>query len=427
MVDLTKKPYELDAARIAWVSQTIASMTEDEKICQLFAGMGAVKEENYLKGYVSRYPVGGFRYNPGTGRDILKQNTVLQQNSKIPLLIAANAEGGGDGVCVDGTAVGLPVKIGATGDAHYAYELGRICGTEAEAVGCNWLFAPVVDISMNWRNPIVSRRCFSKDADQVLEFGKAYLKGVSEHSGCICAFKHFPGDGADERDQHLSRSVNPLSCEEWDATYGKVYRGLIDAGVESVMAGHIMLPSYSRRLNPDLPDSEILPATLSEELLTGLLRGQLGFNGLIVTDATHMVGMTCEMKRSEALPRSIAAGCDMLLFFNDPEEDLMFVKKGYEDGIITEERLNDALTRILGMKAKMGLTAPFTPAQDRLPLVHCADHMAVEREVAERSITLVKHLEDVFPVTPERYPRVLIVPAKALSAISSTPSGKVSS
>ncbi len=150
-------------------------------------------------------------------------------------MIAANTEAGGNGACTDGTEIGVEVKIGATKDPKYAYEMGRVSGIEAAALGCNWSFAPITDINRNWRNPIISSRSFGSDPDMVLEMSKAYMKGFME-SNMVCAMKHFPGDGIDERDQHLSNSVNTYSTEEWDATFGKVYSGMIDAGVHTVMA-----------------------------------------------------------------------------------------------------------------------------------------------------------------------------------------------
>lgn len=415
MVDLKAKPFRLNDTQIEWVKSTIASMSVDEKIGQLFVNLGASREEEYLENVLKKYHIGGARYNPAFGKDVLEQNAILQRESKIPLLIAANTEGGGDGACIDGTAVGMPVKIGATGALEYAYNLGKVCGREAEAIGCNWLFAPIVDINMNWRNPIVSKRCFSNSAETVAKLGKEYLRGVKENSSCICAMKHFPGDGVDERDQHLSRSVNSLTVDEWDKTFGFVYKEMIDAGVQSVMVGHIMLPHYSKKLNPSLRDEDVLPATLSKEILSDLLRKKLGFNGLIVTDASHMVGLTCEMKRSEMLPKAIAAGCDMFLFFNDMDEDFGYMKEGYESGAISEERLNDALERILGMKASLKITEPFAVDRSKLPVVGCDEHKKIAAETASAAITLVKNKADIFPVIPQKYGRILIVPAKGLS------------
>ncbi|MCP1661071.1 glycoside hydrolase family 3 protein [Neisseria perflava] len=344
------------------------------------------------------------------------QNYILQTKSKIPLLIAANTEAGGNGACTDGTEVGLEVKIGATGNAKYAYEMGRVSGVEAAAIGCNWSFAPIVDILYNWCNPIISNRSFGNNPDMVLEIALAYMKGIQE-SGILPAAKHFPGDGVDERDQHLSFSVNSLSCEEWDKTYGKVYQGLIDAGLPSLMAGHIHLPAYEKHFNPDLQFEDCLPATLSKGILTDLLRGKMGFNGLVVTDASHMVGMTGAMKRSDILPTSIAAGCDLFLFFNDPDEDFGYMMNGYKNGVITDERLHDALRRTLGLKAKLGLHTKakeniLPPQAEALAKIGLPENKALFREVGDQAITLVKSKEDIFPVTPEKYKRILLVNVK---------------
>ena len=415
-VDLKAKPFHLSDEDIKWVQDTIASMSIEEKIGQLFVNMGASRTEEYLTGMLNNYHIGAVRYNPGKAEEVYDQNKILQENSKIPLLIAANTEAGGNCACTDGTEVGVEIKIGATKDAKWAYEMGRVSGVEASAIGCNWSFAPIVDINMNWRNPIISSRTFGSDPDQVLEMSLAYMKGIQE-SGIAPAAKHFPGDGVDERDQHLSFAPNHLSCEEWDATFGKVYQGLIDAGLPSIMAGHIHQPAYSKFFNPELKDEDLLPATLSKELITDLLRGKLGFNGVVVTDASHMVAMTSAMKRSDMLPTAIAAGCDLFLFFNDPDEDFGYMMDGYKNGIITDERLEAALTRILGLKASLGLHKKakneiMMPKEEAMKQIGLPENVALFKEVADRAITLVKDKQDIWPVTPEKYKRVLLVNVK---------------
>lgn len=415
MVDLTAAPFHLDEDAIAWVRQTIASMTEEEKIGQLFVNMGAERTEEYLTSVLDNYHIGAVRYNPGKAAEVWEQNYILQTKSKIPLLIAANTEAGGNGACTDGTYVGWEVKIGSTGDTTWAYEMGRVSGVEASAIGCNWSFAPIVDIVKNWRNPIVCTRTWGDDADLVLEMSKAYMRGIME-SGILPAAKHFPGDGIDERDHHLSSSVNSLSCEEWDETFGKVYKGLIDEGLPSIMAGHIMLPSYQRHFSPGTADEDLMPATLSKELLTDLLRGKLGFNGVVVTDASHMVGLTGAMARKDLLPQAIAAGCDLFLFFNDPAEDFQWMLDGYRNGVITEDRLTEALERILGLKAKLRLHC--TPREEILPpkdeamqRIGLPENVALAQQVSDRSITLVKNrAADLLPISPQKTPRVLVVP-----------------
>lgn len=417
MLNLKSKPYNLDEQSIQWVKDTIANMTIEEKIGQLFVNMGASRDEQYLKGVLNNYHIGAVRYNPGKAEDVYDQNKILQENSKIPLLIAANTENGGNGACTDGTYVGSQVKIGATNDPKYAYEMGRVSGVEAAAIGCNWSFAPVVDINRNWRNPIISSRCYSSSAEQVLEFSLEYMRGIME-SGIMPAAKHFPGDGIDERDQHLSFAPNWLSVDEWDATFGKVYGGLIDAGLPSIMAGHIALPEYVRYFNPEATIEELtMPATLSKYILTDLLRKKMGFNGVIVTDASHMVAMTSAMKRSEMLPTAIAAGSDLFLFFNDPDEDFKWMMDGYKNGIITDERLEEALTRILGLKAALGLhkkakTEILKPKEEAMAKIGLEENKIPALEIADKAITLVKNKEDIFPISPENQKRVLLVEPK---------------
>ncbi|WP_428911826.1 glycoside hydrolase family 3 protein [Niallia sp. Krafla_26] len=417
-VDLKAKPFNLTDSDIQWVEETIQSMSTEEKIGQLFVNMGSERTEEYLTNVLNTYHIGAVRYNPGKAEEVYDQNKILQENSKIPMLIAANTEAGGNGACTDGTEVGVEVKIGATKDPKWAYEMGRVSGVEAAAIGCNWSFAPIVDINYNWRNPIISSRSFSSDPDLVLEMSLAYMKGIQE-SGIAPAAKHWPGDGVDERDQHLSFSVNDLTTEAWDQTYGKVYKGLIDAGLPSIMAGHIHLPAYQRHFNPGVKDEDLLPATLSKEITTDLLRGKLGFNGVVVTDASHMLGLTGAMKRSELIPTSIAAGCDLFLFFNDPDEDFGFMMDGYKNGIITEERLQEALERILGLKAMLGLhkkakTEILPPKEEALAKIGLPENKALFKEVADHAITLVKDKQDIWPVTPEKYKRVLLVDVKGV-------------
>lgn len=421
MVDMKGNPFYLSDEDCKWVEDTIANMSLDEKIGQLFFNMGSSRDEDYLKMTVDKYHIGGIRYNPGPADDIHEQNRILQENSKIPLIIACNTENGGDGACVDGTTIGNQTKIGATRNAQYAYNLGYMSNKEAAAIGCNLSFAPVSDILYNWENPVIGIRTYGNDVDRVMEMTKAYMEGAHANPGFCCAAKHFPGDGLDFRDQHVANSVNDFSCEKWDETFGKVYKNLIDNGLEAIMAGHIMQPAYTRYYNPDIDDDDIMPATLSPELINGLLRTKLGFNGMVLTDASHMVGLTCRMKRCDLMPAAIAAGVDMFLFFNDMDEDFEAMKKGYEDGRITEERLSDALHRILALKAHMGLhkkdKKDIVPPREQVhDIVGCEEHKAMQKEISEKAITLVKYKDkDVLPMIPDRYKRIMIVYVKGLS------------
>ena len=415
LVDLRKKPYNLDEEAISWVENTIAQMTLDEKIGHLFVNMGSQRTEEYLTGVLKDYKIAAVRYNPGPAADIWEQNYILQTKSKIPLLIAANTESGGNGAVTDGTKIGDEIKIAATADSRHAYEMGKVAGIEAAAVGCNASFAPIMDLSRNWRNPIIANRTWGADVDQVIELSKEYMRGIMEH-GIVPFAKHFPGDGIDERDHHLSFASNPMTKSEWMETFGRIYGEMADAGLPGIMAGHIHLPNVEKEMHPERELDDMLPASLNKTLLDELLRGELGYNGAIVTDASHMIGMTASMPRRELLPTAIEAGCDLFLFFNDPEEDLQWMKEGLKNGLLTEERLHDALRRTLGLKAKLGLhlfegrrQEIMLPKEEALALIGKDEAKNLAKEVADKAITLVKSKQEgIFPVNPDRYKRILL-------------------
>ena len=241
---------------------------------------------------------------------------------------------------------------------------------------------------------------------------KEYLQGAKD-AGLASCMKHFPGDGLDERDQHIVTTNNTMSCKEWDENFGKVYKGMIDAGVEAVMIGHIRLPEYSRKLRPGIKDNEIMPATIAPELLQDLLRQELGFNGLIITDATHMVGLTSAIRREEMIPTALAAGCDMILYYRDKDEDINALKKGLENGTLTYERLDEAVTRVLAFKAMLKLHkkkegANLVPNKDGLSTIGCNEHLEVARDIADKAITLVKNTKNQLPITPKTHKRIML-------------------
>lgn len=421
MIDLKAKPYYLSDEDIAWVQKTISEMTPEEKVGQLFFQLTAGIDEAYLKELMEKYHLGGCRYNGMPGAAVQMQNRILQKYAKIPLIIACNTENGGVGACNDGTFIAGGIKIGATGNVQYAHDLGRMSNEEAHAIGCNMAFSPVCDIHYNWENTEVIARAFGNDPERVALMSKAYLEGAHTIPGFACAAKHFPGNGQDFRDAHLANNVNSFGEEEWMATYGHVYKTLIDADLDAIMGGHIMMPEYMREVKPGITDEEMLPATLCPEIMTGLLRDKLGFNGMVVTDASHMVAMTDRMTRSEMLPLAINAGCDMFLFFNDPDEDFNTMLNAYNTGVISEERMIEALTRILGLKAHMGLNKiskeELVPGPEALASLGKQEYKDASDAISRDAITLVKYKDkDVLPITPEKYRRVMIVNVKGASS-----------
>ncbi|BCJ96305.1 glycosyl hydrolase [Anaerocolumna cellulosilytica] len=412
---LKKNPFNLKDKQVEWVKRTLETMTVEEKIGQLFHLIMYSSNEEYLQELVHKYKIGGIMGRQMTLEECCKAVTYLQKESQVPMLISANFEAGGDGMIAEGTNVGPNMQIGATGNPEFAGKQGYVCAREGLAVGANYAFAPVIDIDYNFRNPIMATRLYGSDPKLVRDCGVAYTKAVQEQ-GMAVSIKHFPGDGVDERDQHLVTSINSLSCEEWDESFGTAYKACIDAGALTVMVGHIMQPAYSRKLVPGIKDESIMPATLAPELLNGLLREKLGFNGLIITDATTMAGMCIPMSRDKAVPYTIAAGCDMFLFAKNLEEDYQFMTEGVKNGMITPERLNEAVMRILATKAALKLpekkeNGTLIPnVEEAKKIIGCKEHREIDVQVADSSATLIKNLQDIIPLDVNKYRRMLLYP-----------------
>lgn len=402
MIDLKGNPFTLTDEQIAWVRDTLEGLSDEEKIGQLFCVMGGDYAPEILKEMAAEGKMGGVLFRPVKPcEEIRADYAPLDAATKVPLLKAANLEEGGSGGMSDGTLFGWPMLTAATDDAQTAVRFGAVCACEGRRAGINWTFSPVCDLDLNYLNPITNVRTFGSDPDRVQKMTAHYVAVVQSRGMAACA-KHFPGDGVDYRDQHLHPTYNTLPAERWYESYGAVYRNLIRQGLLSVMVGHIGQPYVAKEANPDLSDEELsLPASLSKTLLTDVLRGRLGFNGLITSDATIMGGYCMTMPRREAIPTSIMAGCDMLVFNTDFEEDYGYALAALRDGRLTTERLDEAVTRILALKAKVCFETPLTeevPAQ------------RWHEEAADRAITLVKSLEpEKLPITPERYPNIRLI------------------
>ena len=411
MIQYKENPFYLTEEQVQWVESTYDSMSLEEKIGQLFCPIVFTKDEKELKELVETKHIGGMLYREGPGEELRQSHKILQDASKIPLLTASNLEYGGNGSAIEGTYYGREMLAAATGDVERAYQLGKVSCSEGAAVGVNWSFAPVVDLDLNYHNPITNVRTFGSDLQTVIDMGKAYIRGAKEE-GVATSVKHFLGDGVDERDQHLVTSVNALSCKEWDESYGKIYKEMIEAGTLTVMAAHIALPAYEEYFDQK-PCERILPATLSENLLKKLLREQLGFNGLIVTDATPMVGFCSAMDRATAVPLSIENGCDMFLFNRNMEEDFRLMREGYEKGILSDARLEEAVKRILATKAAMHLPekqekGQLVPDASALDILNCETYDCWAKECADEGVTLVKDIQNLLPIDPKKHKRVLL-------------------
>lgn len=393
---LKQAPFYLSDRELAWVSDTLTSLSTEEKAGQLFCVLGDAETPEGLRELVEQYSVGAVLFRPAPCEEIREKFKKLDCVAKVPLLHAANLEEGGAGAITDGTYFASQLQVAATDDASFAAELALNCALEGRRAGIHWTFSPVADIDLNFRNPITNVRTYGSDPVRVLENVRAYVETIQKY-GIAASCKHFPGDGVDYRDQHLHPTYNDLPAEEWFSTCGRIYETLIREGLMSVMVGHIFQPNVIRAVNPAATAADMLPGSLSRELLTGVLRERFGFNGVIITDATIMGGYTMAMEREKAIPASIAAGCDMICFGTDIREDIGYILLGLKSGLLTEERLDEAVARILAMKAWVSRKDIPQPKQD-------APHM--QRACADRAITLVKDTQDLLPISRERYPHI---------------------
>ena len=408
MVDLKQKPYFLNDEQIKYIEDKINEMSIEDKIGQLFFVVGQDSNTVNLSEFTKKYRPGGIMYRPDKAAKIKDEVSKIQKASDIPLFVAANLESGGNGIASEGTWLGTPMEMAATGDFQSAYQLGRISGYEAAQVGVNMSFAPIVDIDMNFKNPIMNVRTFGSDKNRVIGMSSAQAKGLEE-CGIIPVIKHFPGDGVDERDQHLLSSVNSLQADEWMESYGQIYRSLIEGGIPAVMIAHILQPAWERRLDPGISDDRLRPASSSKLLIDGLLRDTLHFNGLTITDATPMIGYNAALPREELLPTTINAGIDMILFNKNIDEDYSFIRQAIEDGTLPMERVNEAVTRILATKLAQNVMDTrenlLKKAPEKINLKR-EEHEECADRIAKKAVTLVKDRDGLLPVTPEKYPRI---------------------
>lgn len=411
MVDLSAKPYYLNKDQIKYVENTVKNMSVNEKVGQLFFVIGQDEKQVNITEFIKKYQPGGMMYRPDQAEKIKREIATAQTTSKIPMFFAANLESGGNGIVTEGTWFGNPLQMAATDDPHSAYELGNVSGEEAAQVGNNMSFAPIVDIDKNFRNPIMNTRTFGSDKNRVIRMADAQIKGLKDNK-IIPVIKHFPGDGVDDRDQHLVSSVNSLSADDWMNSYGEIYHHLIDAGIPSIMIAHIMQPAWERKLEPGIEDKDLCPASSSKLLINGLLRNVLKFNGLAITDATPMIGYNAAMPRKDLLPATINAGIDMILFNKNIDEDYRFIHEAIDNGTLSMKRVDEAVTRILGTKLAQGIMNTngelilLPPKEINL---HSAEHQKLAEEVAKKSVTLVKDRDQLLPLTPKKYPHVRLV------------------
>jgi beta-N-acetylhexosaminidase len=407
-INLSAAPFNLDDEAIAWVNATRDGLSPRDKLAQLFVLLArgtpaevAEDVRNFKPGGITRIFSPDLEAEIGLARD-------LGALSAVPLLVSADLEGSRMSLPF-GTSVPNPLGLAAVDDVDATTAISTIMAREANAVGLNWSFTPVVDLNIAWRSAIVGTRSYGSDIDKVERHALAQIAAF-QANGVAATVKHWPGEGYDDRDQHLVTTVNPLTMPQWEETFGRLYRKAIEAGVMSVMSAHIALPAYVNALDPEAGAEAFRPASLSKYLNEDLLRRELGFNGLIVSDATPMAGMNDWGHRDEVLPQTVIAGCDVILFTDDPTGDLMRLVKAVADGRLSQERVDEAVTRVLGLKAALGLhKGRVEPNIDTARhLIDSEESRIVTNGVTARVPTLVKDIRNVLPLSPARTKRVLV-------------------
>lgn len=407
-INLSAAPFNLDDEAIAWVNATRDGFSPRDKLAQLFVLLERGTPAEVAEEVRSFKPGGITRIYSDNLADEIALARDLGTLSAVPLLVSADLEGSRMSLPF-GTSVPNPLGLAAVDDVEATTTISTIMAREANAVGLNWSFTPVIDINAAWRSAIVGTRSYGSDIDKVERHALAQIAAF-QANGVAATVKHWPGEGFDDRDQHLVTTVNPLSMPEWEKSFGRLYRKAIEAGVLSIMSAHIALPAFARALDPEAGAEAYRPASLSKALNLDLLRRELGFNGLIVSDATPMAGMGDWGPRDETLPDVIISGCDVILFSDDPNGDLMRLVKAVADGRLSQERVDEAVTRVLALKAALGLhrDRPEPSVEAARSVVATEESKLVAQGVTARVPTLVKDVRDLLPISPDRYKRVLV-------------------
>ena len=403
----------LDRKGERWAAKTLHKMSLEEKIGQMIMVWAKVKFLNvqspeiaHLRDEMTQYHVGGFGVTVNVEDGLLIKSEPLeaaaltndlQKQSKYPLLFAADFERGLSMRLNGATAFPAAMAFGATGDPRLATEFGRISAIESRAIGIQWNWFPVADVNSNPENPIIDTRSFGEDAALVSKMVDAYIDGA-HREGMLTTVKHFPGHGDTDTDSHLSLARVNGNMERLNAVELVPFRSAIATGVDTVMVGHLLVPAIE-------PDPN-LPASISPKIITDLLKRQLGFHGLVVTDGLDMAGLTKVFHGSEhdvsaqIAVAAVRAGEDMLILPGDLDGAMTGLLDAVKSGEISEQRINQSALKILRMKASLGLNRHRTVSLEAVQqLVAQPGNAALAQKVSDEAITLVSDARHVVPLT----------------------------
>jgi beta-N-acetylhexosaminidase len=383
-----------------WVESTLKGLTLREKAAQMVwptvlgdYTSGDSPQWQHLTDYVKNEKVGGFTISVGSPTEVASKLNALQEMSSIPLVFGADLEAGAgfrarggyfipNAIDLGGAVVFPPeMAIGATGDTVLAYEQGKLTAIEGRALGIHIAYAPVLDVNNNPANPVINTRSYGEDPASVARLGAAFIRGVQDN-GMLATGKHFPGHGDTGTNSHLALPVVTVSRNRLDSVELVPFRAAVNSGVEAMMSFHGSMPAL---------DSSGVPGTLSQKVLTDLLRNELKFKGIIISDAMDMAGVLNQYGAVEAVKRAVAAGVDILIQPLNVSQTIEAVVAGVREGRYSEARIDESVRRILKAKRDLGLDRKKLVSLDSLRyIVGDSSHAAMARKIAEKSITLVK-------------------------------------
>lgn len=336
----------------------------------------------------------------------------VQSTGGLPLLIATDQEGGIVYRLGDGTALPGNMALCATGDPENATAAGRIIGSELRSLGINTTLAPVLDVNVNANNPVIGIRSFSDDADTVGSFGQAYINGLREYSTIGCA-KHYPGHGDTDTDSHTGLPVVDKSLDELTETEFKPFQIAIDQGIDMIMTAHIIYPQVdnTKILSEKTEKKESRPATMSSKFINGILRYKMDFDGVVVTDAMNMEGISDYFTEEQAALESLKAGADLICmpvtgvydkeqFESRIDAVISRIETSVQTGVLDEARLDEAVTRVLTLKQDNGIldyNENDYSKRDAYLTVGSPEHRELEREISAKAVTLVRNENNTLP------------------------------
>ncbi len=401
---------ELEEKDRNWVEETLESLTLREKLGQVMIPRltsGALEPfGGSVERFIEEQQPGGCHTFGGDPADTRRMIAAAQETSKVPLLITGDLERGAGQRVEGGTEFAGQLALGACDDEELAYRFGEAIAVEGRAAGYNWAFGPVVDLSTNPNN-LSNIRCLGADPDTVARLAVRILHGMQEH-GMAATAKHMPGSGSDDRDSHLTTPINPASGGEWFRTSGLPFKAAIDAGVWAIMTSPVACPG----IDPECGDPLFpRPVMTSRAVCTGLLRERWGFDGLLVTDALTMAGLTMHFRRREMHLACLNAGNDMLLFVHRLRSVYDDLEVCLGDGRLAPERLDDAVRRVLTLKARLHLheDPPLMTGEQRRKVMASTSYAADAERLAERSITLLRDSRNTVPLAVRRGLRIASV------------------